>query len=214
MLHLISFMPIFVIAFIAEGSGTHDAIQVNFGLSPIAVLFVLVLVIVLVWFALTIQKGEHEAESSHGHDDHDRAGHDSHHADEHHAEVIEEESVSEHVEEEEAAVSDVSELAEESPAEEVVPEAVKAVEIAIVPDDLKLIEGIGPKISGLLKDAGIVTFGQLAETYVERLQEILDAAEIRIADPSTWPEQARLAAAADMAALQALQDSLKGGRAV
>ena len=31
-------------------------------------------------------------------------------------------------------------------------------------------------------------------------------------DPSTWPEQASLAAAGEWDALQALQDELKGGR--
>lgn len=81
------------------------------------------------------------------------------------------------------------------------------------PDDLKLIEGIGPKISGLLNAAGITTFAQLAATDVARLRQILaDANLTRLADPGTWPEQARLAAAGDWDGLKALTDSLRGGR--
>jgi predicted flap endonuclease-1-like 5' DNA nuclease len=83
----------------------------------------------------------------------------------------------------------------------------------VVPDDLKRIEGIGPKISGILQAAGIVTFAQLAQADVGRLREILSEAGItHISDPATWPEQARLAAASDWARLEALQDKLKGGR--
>jgi len=80
------------------------------------------------------------------------------------------------------------------------------------PDDLEIIEGIGPKIAGLLKAAGITTFAQLAEVDLKRLQEILLAANLRLADPTTWAEQARLAAAGDWAGLETLQNQLKGGR--
>lgn len=82
------------------------------------------------------------------------------------------------------------------------------------PDDLKLIEGIGPKISELLQAAGITTFAQLAATDVERLREILLQAGLRIADPTTWSEQARLAAAGDWEAFERLLGELKGGRRV
>lgn len=77
------------------------------------------------------------------------------------------------------------------------------------------LEGIGPKIQEILYGAGIQTFAQLAATDVARLNEILAAAgdRYRLADPSSWPDQARLAAAGDWAALQTLQDNLKGGRA-
>lgn len=82
-------------------------------------------------------------------------------------------------------------------------------------DDLKVIEGIGPKLEQVLKGAGIKTFRDLAERSVEELQAILDAAGIaRISDPGTWPEQARLAAEGRWDELKALQDSLKGGRRV
>ena len=82
-----------------------------------------------------------------------------------------------------------------------------------VADDLTRIEGIGPKISGLLQEAGISTFAQLAGTSVERLGQIIAQADLTaLADPSTWPEQAKLAAEGQWDRLSALQDELKGGR--
>jgi predicted flap endonuclease-1-like 5' DNA nuclease len=91
--------------------------------------------------------------------------------------------------------------------------AVKA-EAPAKPDDLKRIEGIGPKIAKLLNEAGITTFAQLAQTDVETLRQILAKAGRRfaLASPETWPEQAALAAQGDWEALAQLQDSLKGGR--
>ncbi len=82
-------------------------------------------------------------------------------------------------------------------------------------DDLKRIEGIGPVISGVLQKAGITTFAQLAETKAEGIRDILGKADpnlLRLADPTTWPKQARLAAADKWDALEKLQDRLKGGK--
>ena len=81
-------------------------------------------------------------------------------------------------------------------------------------DDLEVIEGIGPKIAGVLQAAGISTFAQLAATDVARLIEILQAAGLRLAGAESWPEQAKLAAEGDWDALKELQDRLKGGRRV
>lgn len=83
-------------------------------------------------------------------------------------------------------------------------------------DDLRKIEGIGPKIAGLLNADGIGTFDSLAAAEVTRLQRVLDDAgnRYRLADPSTWPEQAALAAAGDWDGLEKLQEALKGGRRV
>jgi predicted flap endonuclease-1-like 5' DNA nuclease len=81
-------------------------------------------------------------------------------------------------------------------------------------DDLRKIDGIGPKISMVLKDAGILSFSRLAKTDVQILREILDETGIRIADPETWPEQANLAAKGDWEGLQVLQSTLKGGRRI
>jgi len=82
------------------------------------------------------------------------------------------------------------------------------------PDDLKRIEGIGPKIARLLNDNGILTFAQLANTSSEYLQVILQAGgpNFQLADPTTWPQQARLAADEAWDELQAIQDQLTGGR--
>lgn len=81
-------------------------------------------------------------------------------------------------------------------------------------DDLKIVEGVGPKIAELLMNAGIKTWKALSETGTDRLREILDEAgsSYQIHDPGTWPDQSRLAEAADWDALKKLQDELKGGR--
>jgi predicted flap endonuclease-1-like 5' DNA nuclease len=81
------------------------------------------------------------------------------------------------------------------------------------PDNLKRIEGVGPKMATVLNEAGITTFAQLASYTPAELREILNAAGVaQITDPATWPEQAELAAAGDWAALDALQDDLEAGR--
>jgi predicted flap endonuclease-1-like 5' DNA nuclease len=83
-------------------------------------------------------------------------------------------------------------------------------------DDLTKIEGIGPKISQVLADAGITTFAALASTSPERLREILNAAgnRYRISDPMTWPEQAGHAARGDWGTFNELVGRLKAGRRV
>lgn len=82
-------------------------------------------------------------------------------------------------------------------------------------DDLQIVEGIGPKIDGLLRDAGIKTWKDLATAPTDRLREILDAAgpQFNIHDPATWAEQARLADMADWDALKKYQEELTAGRA-
>lgn len=81
------------------------------------------------------------------------------------------------------------------------------------PDDLKKIEGIGPKIAGLLNEAGITTFAQLGKASKKKLADVLQAAgaRFRLAKPDTWQEQAKLAAAGKDEALKKLQAELKGG---
>lgn len=80
-------------------------------------------------------------------------------------------------------------------------------------DDLKKIEGIGPKIAGLLNDAGITTFAQLGKASKKKLADVLQTAgaRFRLAKPDTWQEQANLAAAGKDEALKKLQAELKGG---
>lgn len=83
-------------------------------------------------------------------------------------------------------------------------------------DDLKVVEGIGPKIEGLLNDAGIDTWQGLADAPTEKVQGILDEAgpRYRMHDPATWAKQAKLAAEAKWEELEDLQDHLKGGKEV
>lgn len=80
-------------------------------------------------------------------------------------------------------------------------------------DDLKLVEGIGPKIMELFNNAGILTFSELAATSVEKLTEILAEAGGTYAshNPETWPEQAKLAAEGKFDELKEWQDKLDGG---
>ena len=81
-------------------------------------------------------------------------------------------------------------------------------------DDLKIVEGIGPKIAELLNKGGIETWKELSETSTDRIKEILDAAgpAYQIHDPSTWPEQARMADNGEWDALKKYQDELDGGK--
>ena len=82
------------------------------------------------------------------------------------------------------------------------------------PDDLVVIEGIGPKINEVLNAAGIRTYWRLWHTTPATLRGILAAAgpQYRIADPTTWPEQAALLAKGDRAGFDALVARLIGGR--
>jgi predicted flap endonuclease-1-like 5' DNA nuclease len=79
-------------------------------------------------------------------------------------------------------------------------------------DDLKKIEGIGPRSAQALEAAGIMNFAKLAKTKPEKIQRILKEAGVRVGFPETWPEQAALAAKGDWDGLAHLQDTLKGGR--
>ncbi len=81
-------------------------------------------------------------------------------------------------------------------------------------DDLKIVEGIGPKIAELLIDKGIITFAQLATTTQETLNEILTEAGGIYAskDCSTWPKQAQLASEGKFDELKVWQDELNGGK--
>ncbi len=83
-------------------------------------------------------------------------------------------------------------------------------------NDLKIIEGVGPKIEQLLKEGGIDTWEALAAASEERLQEILEAAGPRyqMHNPSTWPAQAKFAAEGKWDELKEYQDMLIGGRDV
>ncbi|WP_159022446.1 50S ribosomal protein L21 [Formosa sp. L2A11] len=80
-------------------------------------------------------------------------------------------------------------------------------------DDLKKIEGAGPKAAEALVKAGIDTFAKVANTPAEKLSEILTAASSRLSHivTVTWPQQAQLAADGKWDELKVLQDKLDGG---
>lgn len=84
------------------------------------------------------------------------------------------------------------------------------------PDDLKIVEGIGPKVEQILKAAGIANWNELAVQTGSSLKGILENAgtAYSMMDPSTWPQQAQLAAEARWEELLALQSELRGGRKV
>jgi len=79
-------------------------------------------------------------------------------------------------------------------------------------DDLTLIEGIGPKIQSILREASVDTYAKIADLLPEEIMGILQAGGIRLAVAETWPKQAKLAAEGKMAELDELQEKLKGGR--
>ena len=82
------------------------------------------------------------------------------------------------------------------------------------PDDLEIIEGIGPKIAQLMRQHGITTFVQLATASPAEIAAILEKGgpNFRIANPGTWPEQAGHCVRNDWAGLKRLQDRLTAGR--
>ncbi len=94
------------------------------------------------------------------------------------------------------------------------PESIDVGERTPQPKDLQLVEGIGPKIAYLLVENGIYDLADLALATEERLRTILAGGgkRFRLADPTTWPDQAALGATGQWDELAALQERLKGGR--
>ena len=79
-------------------------------------------------------------------------------------------------------------------------------------DDLKKVEGIGPKIASTLVEAGIATFADLAKSTPEAISEIISGVRgNHVTD--TWPAQAKLAAEGKWDELKKWQDELDGGKA-
>ena len=83
-------------------------------------------------------------------------------------------------------------------------------------DNLTKIEGIGPKVQELLQGSGIYTFTALAGANADQIKEILagGGSRYQMMDPTTWPQQAQLAAEGKWDELEVLQDKLDGGRIV
>jgi len=81
--------------------------------------------------------------------------------------------------------------------------------------DFSIIEGIGKKVSTILRLANINTFTKLASTDTNTINSILEKTDpriLRLTDSTTWPEQAKLAAENKWDDLKTLQASLKRGR--
>lgn len=81
-------------------------------------------------------------------------------------------------------------------------------------DDLTKIEGIGPKIAQLLKDASINSYEKLISTSLDEIKNALSKGgpTYAVHDPSTWGEQAKLAGNGEWEKLSVLQKNLKGGK--
>ena len=88
-------------------------------------------------------------------------------------------------------------VAEEKPKAKAAKEEKVAVEVketeVVEADDLKKIEGVGPKLAEVMNAAGINTYAELADFSVEKMNEILAEAGSRYAskDPAPWIEQAK-----------------------
>jgi predicted flap endonuclease-1-like 5' DNA nuclease len=91
---------------------------------------------------------------------------------------------------------------------------VKAEKSAPAADDLTKIEGIGKKIAALLEAENILSFKDLSKASAKKLKGILEVAgsKFQVHDPTSWPKQAKLAAAGKWEELEALQKELIGGK--
>ena len=80
-------------------------------------------------------------------------------------------------------------VAKKPVAKKVVRKATKVV--TVIADDLKKVNGIGPKMEIILNAKGIKTYKQLAATKITVLREILTEAgpRYRMLDPKTWAKQ-------------------------
>ncbi len=78
-------------------------------------------------------------------------------------------------------------------------------------DDLKKVEGIGPKIATTLNEAGILSFQDLANTTSEKISEIIAGVRGKHIT-ETWPKQAQMAADGKWDELKVWQDEMDGGK--
>ena len=92
--------------------------------------------------------------------------------------------------------------------------AAKAEKAETAPDDLTKIEGIGKKVAELLAAEKIESFKDLSKTSTKKLKNILEVAgsKFNVHDPSSWPKQAKLAAAGKWDELKELQNDLIAGK--
>lgn len=99
------------------------------------------------------------------------------------------------------------------PVKESIATEVTEVETIAAPkkDDLTKIEGIGKKIAEILTASGIASFELLAKATPKKLRTVLDdgGKKFKTHDPSSWPKQAKLAAAGKWVELKKLQAVIK-----
>ncbi len=84
----------------------------------------------------------------------------------------------------------------------------------VAKDNLKKIEGVGPKIEKLMNAAGIMTWADLSKAKMSTLKNILAEAgpRFKMHNPKTWAKQAKMAANGDWNSLAKWQAELNGGK--
>lgn len=82
------------------------------------------------------------------------------------------------------------------------------------PTDLKIIEGVGPKIEAILNKEGYQNWSDIANSKVDDLKNIMHDAgpRYRIHNPATWNQQAKMAIKGDWQNLIDLQKILSSKR--
>ena len=81
-------------------------------------------------------------------------------------------------------------------------------------DDLKIVEGIGPKIEGLFHNYNIKTWKALSRVSVAKCREVLDSGgeKYRLHDPASWPMQAKMCYQGKWKELYRWQEEHKHGK--
>lgn len=81
-------------------------------------------------------------------------------------------------------------------------------------NDLKVIEGIGPKIEKLFHSFDIKSWESLSDASVKKCQQVLDSGgdRYRIHNPGSWPMQAKMAHEGKWKALARWQEEHKAGK--
>jgi len=96
--------------------------------------------------------------------------------------------------------------------EKVITKKLGFVDLAV--NNLKMVEGIGPKIESLLKMGHINNWEALAEAPLERIEKILEDGgdRFKLAIPSSWSIQAQYAINHDWVKLKQYQEELTNGQ--
>jgi predicted flap endonuclease-1-like 5' DNA nuclease len=79
------------------------------------------------------------------------------------------------------------------------------------PDNLTLIEGIGPKTAAALAEAGITSFAQIATMKPDELIQAARAHGARVGKADTWPEQAHRIISGNLTDVEDYQARIRSG---